>query len=52
MKYYRKEDDVFYQTKMTNTKTKTNTKTNTKTKTETNTFREHLQRATLEICDL
>ena len=34
MKYYRKEDDVFYQTKMTNTKTKTNTKTNTKTKTE------------------
>ena len=32
------------------TKTKTNTKT--KTMTKTNTFREHLQRATLETCDL
>ena len=34
MKYWRKEDDVFYHTVMTNTKTKTDTKTNTKTKTE------------------
>ena len=32
------------------TMTKTNTKTNTMTK--TNIFREHLQRATLEPCDL
>ena len=42
------------------TRTKTNTKTNTMTKTKimtktqkkTNTFREHIQRATLETCDL
>ena len=32
--------------------TKTKTKTKTKTMVKTNTFREHLQRATLEICDL
>ena len=28
------------------------TKTNTKTKTMTNTFREHIQRAIIETCDL
>ena len=38
--------------KKTMTKTKTNTKTKTKTMTKTNTFREHLQRAILETCDL
>ena len=36
--------------KKTMTKTKTKTKTNTMTK--TNTFKEHLQRAILETCDL
>ena len=35
-----------------NTMTKTKTKTKTKTMTKTNTFREHLQRAILETCDL
>ena len=36
------------------TKKKTITKTNTKTKTmtKTNTFREHLEKAILETCDL
>ena len=34
------------------TMTKTNTMKNTKTKTMTKTFREHLQRAVLETCDL
>ena len=34
------------------TMTKTKTKTKTKTMTKTNTFREHLQRAMLETCDL
>ena len=38
--------------KMTNIKTKTMKKTMTKTMTKTNTFREHLQRAILETCDL
>ena len=38
--------------KKTMTKTDTKTKTKTKTMTKTNTFREHLQRATLETCDL
>ena len=33
-------------------KTVTKTMTTTKTMTKTNTFREHLQRATLENCDL
>ena len=38
----------------TKTKTKPKTKTNTKTKTitKTNKFKEHIQRATLETCDL
>ena len=35
-----------------NTMTKTMTMTMTKTKTMTNTFREHLQRAMLETCDI
>jgi len=34
------------------TKTKTKIKTKTKTMTKTNTFREHLQRAILDTCDL
>ena len=34
------------------TMTKTNTKTKAMTMTKTNTFREHIQRATLETCDL
>ena len=34
------------------TMTKTDTKTDTKTKTMTKTFREHLQRAIPETCDL
>ena len=38
--------------KKTMTKTKTKTKTKTMTMTKTNTFREYLQRATLENCDL
>ena len=37
---------------MTKTKTKTMTKTNTKTMKKTKTFREHLQGAILETCDL
>ena len=37
---------------LTNKKTMTNTKTKTMTMTKTNTFWEHLQRATLETCDL
>ena len=36
----------------TNTKTKKETQTETKTKKKTKTFREHLQRATLETFDL
>ena len=36
----------------TMTMTKTNTKTKTKTMTKTTRFREHLQRATPESCDL
>ena len=36
----------------TNTKTKTKTNIKTKTMTKPNTFREHLQRAILETCDL
>ena len=34
-----------------NEKKKTKTKTKTNTMTKTNTFREHVQRATLETCD-
>ena len=37
---------------LTNKKTMTNTKTKTMTMTKTNTFWDHLQRATLETCDL
>ena len=37
---------------LTNKKTMTNTNTKTMTMTKTNTFWEHLQRATLETCDL
>ena len=37
---------------LTNKKTMTKTNTKTKTMTKTNTFREHLQRAILETCDL
>ena len=40
--------ELFWTAKKTMTKTKTKTKTMTKT----NTFREHLQRAILETCDL
>ena len=44
MKYYHKEDNVYYHLVMTNT--------NTKTITKTNTFRELHQRAILDPCDL
>ena len=37
---------------LTNKKTITKTNTKTKTMTKTSTFRDHLQRATLETCDL
>ena len=37
---------------LTKKKTMTKTKTRTKTMTKTNIFREHLQRAILETCDL
>ena len=37
---------------MTNKKTETMTNTKTKTMTKTNTFKEHLQRAILETCEI
>ena len=42
MKYYRKEDDVYYHMVMTNTNTKTITKTKTKTKTTLQLHRDQL----------
>ena len=46
--------DLTNKKKMTKTKTMTMTKTKTKTKTmtKTNTFKEHLQRVTPEICEI
>ena len=47
-------EGTLHDQKKTMTKTMTNTMTKTKkmTMTKTNTFREHLQRAILETCDL
>ena len=45
-----REHDPTQKKTMTNTMTKKKTKT--KTMTKTNTFREHIQRAIIETCDL